>query len=882
MNTPPLLAHKLLAFRIPPEHREYVMGDVDERFTAKVELCGLSAARKWYWRETVAAWTRRWSVVDLEFNTTGKGDGLMQTLLQDLRWAIKVLRSTPALSGAIVLTLALAIGANSTIFSWMNRVLLNPLPGVETSSLYEFSQVGPLGEFSLSYPDYLDYRKQATSTSLTGRQEFAMDLSTGDSNERIWGELVTDNYFDALGVRPALGRGLVHGDVAPGAPPVAIIGYGLWKRRFGGDTSIVGRSLLLNGQAVTIAGVAPEGFVGSNMGLSFDVFLPITMVESITPGRNRLQNRGNHWFQGMARIHSDVTAGQAREELNSISRGLAEIVPEYKEIRASLVPIRDSEKGGISILRPVLMAMMAVVALILLIACANIANLLLARATSRRKEIAIRLSMGATRGRLLRQLLTEGLVLAGAGAMGGLLVTWLCRGLLQQFAPPADLPIAMNVELDYRVLGFTLVMAVGSTLLFALIPALRLAGAQSSEGLKERSAGAGTRNRMRNGLVIVQVALSLALLVAAGLCVKSLSQIQSFNPGFNKEGVLLASIDLFPSGYDATTGPPVLRQLLDELQTIPGVSSFTLARHVPLGLTGLNSSSVQIDGYDQLPGKPIFASLTPVGPNYLGVMNIPLIAGRDILRSDDEEAPKVAVIAETMAKRYWPGKDAVGGRFRFGTAGAWVTVVGVAGDVKWRDVKEESRPFIYLPVLQSFHPSTVIHLRTAGDPMDLIPGVREAVRKVAPQLPVFAIRTLAGHVSASTFQQSIASRLLGAFGVLALTLSALGLYGVLAFLVGQRTREIGIRMALGAEPGDVFRMVVRQGLLLTSAGVLAGILAAYGLGRLMSGLLFGVTPSDPGAMIGGSTLLVLTAMAACMIPAYRATRVDPSTALRSE
>jgi putative ABC transport system permease protein len=432
------------------------------------------------------------------------------------------------------------------------------------------------------------------------------------------------------------------------------------------------------------------------------------------------------------------------------------------------------------------------------------------------------------------------------------------------------------------VYAFTVGITIAATLLFAVAPACRLSAAGSSEAMKEGSSAAGTRNRLRSSLVVVQVALSLALLVAAGLCMVSLKRIEAFNPGFRKDGVLLASLDLFPAGYSPARGQQVLSEVLDALQAIPGVTSYTLARHVPLGFTGLSSSSIDVEGRQSEPNKPDVISFTAVGPNYLDVMNIPLVAGRDIVRSDRRESPPVAVISETMAKQFWPSKDAVGARFRFGSNSDWITVIGVARDVKWRDVKENSRRFAYLPVLQSYNPNTVIHLRTAGDPVLLAPAVRDAVAKVVPELPVFSIRTLSGHVGASTFQQSMASTLLAAFGGLALILAALGLYGVLAFVVSQRTREIGIRIAVGAKPDDVFRMIVRQGLTLTIIGILLGIAAAYALGSAMSSLLFGVSASDPVILGAGSALMLLTALAACLIPAKRAIRVDPVASLRCE
>jgi macrolide transport system ATP-binding/permease protein len=623
------------------------------------------------------------------------------------------------------------------------------LPGVDTAALMEFDQVSQFGAFTFSYPDYVDYRTRAQTVALAGREQYAMHVGTGNAVERVWGELVTDNYFDVLGVRPVLGRGFVESDIKAGAPPVVVISDAFWKRRFAADPSVLGRSLPINGRPFTIVGVTPHEFIGSEMGLRLELFVPLNAVEVVVAGGNRLVSRGAHWFDGVARLRSGATVEQARDELNAITVAMTDTVPEYKGVKARLTPFWESTKGRISILRPVLFAMLAVGGLVLLVACANVANLLLVRAASRRQEIAIRLSIGATRGRLIRQLMTEGLVLAVLGAVGGIAVTQFTAGLLNQFVPPSELPISIDVPLDARVLAFALLATMTATVLFALAPAVRLSAARSSEALKRVRVADSGRGRFRDGLVVIQVALSLALVVAAGLCLTSLNRVRSFNPGFDKAGMLLASIDLFPAGYDAPTGTQVLSRIDDALGALPGVTSHTLARHVPLGFTGLNSSSIEVDGRTRVEGEPLLVAVTTVGPGYLHVMGIPLVSGRDIRRSDESGAPPIAVVSEAMAARYWPDRDAVGGRFRFGATEPWITVAGVARDTKWRDLREDARSFVYLPVLQSYHPSTVIHLRTSGDPSLLTGAVREAVGAVAPGLPVFSIRTLEGQVSAA-------------------------------------------------------------------------------------------------------------------------------------
>src|SRR5262245_19954424 len=537
--TPPWLAIFILTRRIPAEHREYVVGDLNERFQDKAHTKGIRQAHLWYWREAFIALFTRWTITVRQHNTAPYGDGLMQTMLQDLRWALKVFRTSRASAIAVVLTLGLAIGANTTIFSWINRALLDPLPGIDTNGLVEFGTTTPMGEFSQSYLDYSDYRQRAKTIALAGREQAALNLTGNDGVERVWGEIVTDNDFDVLGVRTSLGRGFTEADMKQGAPLVTVLGYSLWQRKFAGDPEIIGRTVSINGRPFEVVGIAPEEFGGANMGLKLDVFVPMSAVETIIPGANRLAYRGFHWFDGIARLRPGVSLDQARSEMRAIAGGTVETMPEYKGLTITLTPIRESNNGGIPILRPVLYAMMTVVALILLIACANIANLLLARASGRRREIAIRLSIGATRSRLIRQLLTEGVLLASAGAALALIVTRFTAGLLTRFAPPSDLPIVMQVNLDWRVFAFTVSITIVATFLFALVPALRLSAAASSEAMKDGSPAAGTRSRLRSSLVVVQVALSLALLVASGLCMVSLKRIEAFNPGFKKDGVLL-------------------------------------------------------------------------------------------------------------------------------------------------------------------------------------------------------------------------------------------------------------------------------------------------------------------------------------------------------
>jgi predicted permease len=702
--------------------------------------------------------------------------------------------------------------------------------------------------------------------------------------ERVWAEVVTGNFFDVLGVRAAVGRTfLPEEDRTPGAAAVAVISHGLWQRRFGGSPDVVNRRVEINEQPFTIVGVTPQGFQGSETALAYDIWVPMMMQAALMPGGDRLTLRDSHWMTGFGRLAPGATIAQARDELQAMTRQIAAEYPDYADMGATALFLRDSDRGAIGVLRPVLVALAVVAGLVLLIACANLANLTIARTAARRREIAIRLSIGASRGRVVRQLLTESLLIAAGGAALALVIARWTAGLLVLFAPPTEFTIAIDVPLDARVFVFTCAAAALTSVIFGLVPALQASAGDYTTTLKEDSAGAGTsRRRLRDTLVVVEVSLSLALLVSAGLCVRSLQKARQFDPGFNPSGILLASLDLFPAGYTAEAGGVFYRQLLERLRALPGVEAASLSRRVPLGFTGSSSSTIQVDGFAPASDQSMSVMFNQVGPDYFRTMQIPLARGRDLAAADERGARPVAVVNEAMARRYWPDRDPLGGRFRFGSTGGWITVVGVAREVKFRALNEAPRPFAYLPVLQWHYPAMTIHVRTAGDPSALAPAVRAAVQAIDAGLPLFATRTLLAHTGAATFQQRLAGSLLSVFGGLALVLAAVGLYGVLAFIVGQRTREIGVRMALGATQAAVFRLVVRHGLKLTAIGVVIGLGAAFGVARALSTLLFGVEAYDPVTLSVATLVLVACAIAACLAPAVRATRVDPVRALRHQ
>ena len=885
-NGPPRLARGLLALVVPKAHREFVSGDLAEAFEEIAGRDGIRRARRWYWREVLAAVITRWPRSSAPFNPHTGRDSVVQTFWQDLKFGMRLLRRSPGFAVVSILTLGLGIGANTTVFSWINSVLLSPIPGaVAQHRLVEVSTTYRNQSISMSYPDYVDYRARTRLLSgIAARDDQAVHVTVGDVTERVWSEIVTGNYFDVLGVRAIVGRTfLPHEDRIPGAAPVAVISHRLWQSRFGSDPGVLHQRVRINGHPFTIVGVAPAKFQGSATAVAYDMWIPMMMQPTLMPSGDRLKERDSHWMIAFARLAPGVTLEQADDELNAIARQLAAEFPEDRELGVAIAYLRESKAGAIGVLRPVLLALGVVTAIVLLIACANLANLTIARGAARRREIAIRLSIGARRWRVVRQLLTESVLIALGGAGLALVIARWTSQLLVFFAPPTEFTILIDVPLDIRVFAFTGAAGLLTALLFGLVPALQSSAADHTTALKDDSnATVSGRRWLRDALVVAEVALSLALLVSAGLCVRSMQKAQRFDPGFNSRGVLLTAVDLFPAGYSPETGRVFYRTLLERLRALPAADSVTVSRRVPLGFGGSSASTIEVDGYAPKNDESMSVMFNQVGPDYFRTMQIPLMLGRDIQLNDDEGSQPAAVINETMARRYWGDRNPIGGRFRFGSDAPWTTVVGVAREVKFRSLADVPRPFAYLPVLQAYHPAMTIHVRTAGDPVSVAPAVREVVQSLDPALPVFAARTLEAHTGAATFQQRMAGSLLSVFGALAVLLAAVGLYGVLAFLVGQRRREIGVRVALGATPSSVFRLVARHGLALTTVGTVIGFLLAFGIAQALSAVLFGVTAYDAPTIAVALAVLGMCAAAACTIPAVRASRVDPVKALKYE
>ena len=869
--------------------REELAGDLEEIYSVRAARDGRGAARRWFYWQVARA------IVETHFTrrrtrARRHGDSAMQTLVQDIRYGVRMLRKQPGFTATAILMLALGIGANATVFSWVNAVLLDPMPGaaradrlVQLSYLFRGS---PMTSFS--HPDFRDMTSLRAFSGVVARDDLAVGIVIDKEAERGWAEIVSGNYFDVLGVRAWRGRALQPSDDQPGAAAVAVLSYDYWVSRFGASDAAIGRAVIVNAHPFTIVGVAEPRFGGGASGLRFDMWVPVATQPAIMPGGSRLEVRGSRWLSVLGRLNEGVSIDQARGELAAFVANLHAAYPGYTDMSATVFRLTDSPEGGVSVLRPVLLVLMTVAVIVLLIACANLAGLLLARASARQREMAIRLSVGAGRGRLVQQLLIEGSLLALAGTAAAFFALRWTAGLLSGFAPPSELPIRIVVPVDARVAGFTALLSFATLILFALIPALQATLADMAGSLRDAgSAGRGaTRHRLRRGLVAAQVALSTILLVGAGLCIRSIAVAQQMTPGFDPNGVVVGWIDLIAANYTADQQRTFYARLLDRVRTVPGVESVTLGRRIPLGFTGLGGSGITVEGHKPGLDDPRFVNISWVGPEYARTMKIPLVAGRDFSPDDVLGTPRVAIVTEAMAKVYWPNRDPVGGRFVFGQPKPgtenWLTVVGVAKNIKQRSMTERPQITVWIPVLQNVQPSMILHARAAGSPGVFAGDLPRIVREIDPNVTFYNVSLLSDHVKAATFQQRLAANLLVVFGGLALLLAAVGSYGVLAYLVGQRRREIGIRLAIGATRGSVFKLIVTSGAKVVAAGAVIGLLLSVGAGFGLRGLLIGVQPTDPITYGVVTMLLLIVAFLACAIPARRAAVLDPALTLRDE
>jgi predicted permease len=813
----------------------------------------------------------------------------MGHLKQDLKYGLRMLAKDPGFTGVAVITLALGIGANSTIFSWINSTLLNPVPGVARTSDLVTVMRGERSEHPtppFSHLDYADLRDHSQSLSgLLAYHDDFMSLTGTDKPQRIYGTLASANYFDVLGVRPILGRGFLPAEEQNrGGAPVVVISEGMWRARFGSDRSIIGRTIQINLQQYTIVGVAPPDFQGCKTGLRSDVWIPLVM-DRLVWGSNRLEDRGTFWLNVLGRLKPGVDRRQAEGELNLL---MQQIIEHSRNVdrgpsQITLDPLWRSPFGANVYLYKTLPMLLALAAVLLLLACANVANLLLVRSVARRREIAIRLSMGASRWRLVGQLLVESLVLALAGGGGAtVLTTWTAGTFAAFFPPTTNLPLTLNGHIDRGVLLATLLISIVTAALFGVLPALRTSSLTPIAVLKEEagSMSAGLhKSRLSSALVVAQISLSLLLLICAGLFIRSLQNAQRLDPGFDPNHVLLASYELGPVGYSKAQGIAFDRQLLAKLEELPGVESVTLADFSPLNFT-IHTDYVHPDGYVPQPHESMEINRAVVGPNYFRTMRTPLVAGRDFTEQDGEKSQPVAIVNQEFCDRYWPGQDVIGKRIS--VYGQWFTVVGVARNGKYRRLVYPPEPVIFLPLFQVYRGLVMIHARVSGDPQAYAPAVERTVHELNGDLPVFGVTTLKSSMRLGSIFERLAGTFAGAFGLLALILAAVGIYGVIAYTTRQRTREIAIRMAIGAQQGDVLRLVLGQGLLLTLIGLAAGIAVSLALTRYLKSALFGVTATDVLTYAAVALLLCLVSLVACYIPARRATKVDPMVALRYE
>jgi len=811
---------------------------------------------------------------------------MIDTLWQDVRFGLRVLRRNPGFSALAIFCLTLGIGANASVFSWMEGILLRPFPLVEHQErmmAVAGSERGAPGHTDVSWPDFQDFQKNCTSFDafivdrITGTT-----LSIGERAERSPMSVVSANYFDALGVRPILGRGFEPGEnVGRNAHPVTVISYRMWKERFRGDPQIIGKTQMLNGMPHTNVGVAPEGFYGTFVGWSMQLWVPLSMQELFDPGGYKLEDRGARWIEGFVRLKPGVTPQQAQAEISAMASRLEAVYPGSNRGRGiQLYPLWKTPFNNASTLLPTLSIALGVAVLVLLIACANVSNLVLVRAFGRRHEMTVRMAIGSGRGRLLQQLLTEGMILSSLAAASGFLLAYWCRNLFVLLLPPRG-GVAMFLPggLDWRVFALSAGVCVVSTVLFGLVPAVETSNIDLAGALRAESGGVvggGRHAWARSGLVLVQVALSFVLLAGAGLLFQSLRSVEHTSPGFSTK-VFTTYTDFAAAGYKPERIKSFEDELIDRLQAVRGVETAAFVKTVPFSYRSYSSAAIAVEGYETPPDQQLTVDYDEVGPGYFAAMGIPLVSGREFTRLDNESAPPAAILNELMATEYWRGRDPVGQRFQVN--GRWVQVVGVARMSKVRNLTEVPRPFFYLPMRQSSMGSG-LQVRTALGG-DRIAGIlRREVRKLDPNLALGEVITMHEQVERTTAFQRVAVSMLAVFGSLALVLAAIGLYGVMSYKVSQGRREMGLRMALGADTSDLLRGVLRQGLALTAGGIALGAAAGLALTRLIVGLLYKVSAHDPLAFAMAAAVMTVASLTACLAPAWRAARTDPVEALR--
>ena len=817
---------------------------------------------------------------------------VVSNILRDLRYGLRTLLRNPAFTAVAVLTIGIGIGANTTVFSWMRSMVLNPLPGaIEPERIVAIENMAADGEpLTTSYLDFTDFRdhlRLVTQVSALRGNVFA--VGEGPNTSRVWGEMVSGNFFDMLGIKPEAGRFYAGAerDDTQNAHPVVVVSHTYWKNQFNFDPSTIGSTLRVNDIVFTIIGVTPAGFHGSRAGLDYEIWMPLTMYGKLThTGTWMLRDRNTRNFQLFARLAPGASIEQAREEVRSLANRMAVLDADSNQgVSAMVLPLWQSHFSTQSVLLTPIVVLMAVSGLVLLIVCANLANLLLARATGRQKEFSIRLALGAAPGRLAGQILTETLLLAGAGAVCGLMLANSLGGVIRWLFPAVARPTMLRPPLDGQVLIYTTALAFIVVILSGLVPAVHATRSNVNEALKQggRTGALGIHSqRLRGLLVSSEVALAVVALVGAGLFLKNFETARAMDPGFSPDGVALARFDFSTANYNAQQTDAFCQRLRERLEQQPGVKAVSYDDSTPLGFSGGNWESLEVEGYVPNPSENMKIYRDMVSPGFFNLMKISLVAGRDFDLHDDATAPKAMIVNQEFARRFFGSRNPIGHKVH--GWGDWFTIVGVVKNGKYHLVTESPQPYFYIPVRQIFRPEygLTFQIRTTGSVNEAIAAVRREAAEIDPSLTVFDAEPMTEYVAASLFGAKIAANLLTVLSGLGLLLAAIGLYSVMAYSVAQRTREIGIRVALGAQQPDIMQLVIRQGMRFALIGLLTGVAVAAAMARLASSALIAVSPSDPLVFALAAAFTILITLSAAVIPARRALQVDPASALRFE